>query len=80
VGVSRPGHRPPQADDLGFLERIRPGASKEVIIIDGPNIGISGAEIRRRVSQGLPITYWVPRAVEKYIHEHHLYQEAGREQ
>jgi nicotinate-nucleotide adenylyltransferase len=79
VGVSRPEHRPPQADDLASLDRIRPGASGEVVVIDGPNIGISGAEIRRRVSQGLPITYWVPRAVERYIHEHHLYQEVGLE-
>ena len=76
VGVSRPEHRD---FDLASLDRIRPGASGEVAIVDGPNIEISGAEIRRRVSQGLPITYWVPRAVEKYIHEHELYQEAGLE-
>lgn len=76
VGVSRPDH---QDFDLASLDRIRPGASSGVTIIDGPNIGISGAEIRRRVSQVLPITYWVPRAVEKYIHENHIYQEAGLE-
>ncbi|MFH1560722.1 MAG: nicotinate-nucleotide adenylyltransferase [Chloroflexota bacterium] len=76
VAVSRPEHRD---FDLTSLDRIRPGASSEVVIIDGLDIGISGAEIRRRVSQGLPITYWVPRAVEKYIHEHHLYQEADLE-
>ena len=76
VGVSRPEHRD---FELGSLDHIRPGASSEVTTIDGPNIGISGAEIRRRVSQGLPITYWAPSAVEKYIHEHHLYQEAGLE-
>ena len=76
VGVSRPEHRD---FDPATLEQIRSGASGEVTIVDGPDIGISGAEIRRRVSQGLPITYWVPRAVEKYIHEHELYQEAGLE-
>ena len=76
VAVSRPERHD---SDLGFLERLRPGASREVVVIDGLNIGISGAEIRRRVSQGLPITYWVPRAVERYIYEHHLYQEAGLE-
>ena len=76
VGVSRPEH---QNFDLAFLDHICPGASEEVIILDGPNMGISGAEIRRRVAEGLPITYWVPRAVEKYIHEHRLYQEADLE-
>jgi nicotinate-nucleotide adenylyltransferase len=77
VGVSRPGHRD---FDPATLDRIRTGASEAVTIVDGPNIGISGAEIRRRVFQSLPITYWVPRAVERYIHEYELYQEAGLEQ
>ena len=72
VAVSRPGHRD---FDRSSLDRIVTGASDTVIFIEGPEIGISGAEIRRRVSQGLPITYWVPRAVERYIHEHGLYQE-----
>ena len=77
VGVSRPEH----CDfDLGSLDLIRPGASSEVTIVDGPDIGISGAQIRRRVAQGLPISYWVPSAVETYIQEHHLYQEADLEQ
>jgi len=76
VGVSRPEHRD---FDLDSLDRIRSGASREVTIVDGPNIGISGAEIRRRISRGLPITYWVPSAIEKYIHENRLYQEAESE-
>jgi nicotinate-nucleotide adenylyltransferase len=76
VGVSRPEHRD---FDLASLDRIQAGASGKIAIVDGPSIGISGAEIRRRVAQGLPITYWVPRAVERYIHEHHLYQEATLE-
>jgi len=76
IGVSRPEHRD---FDLASLDSIRSGASSEVAIIDGPNIGISGAEIRRRVSQGLPINYWVPPTVERYIREHELYQEAGLE-
>ena len=77
VGVSRPEHR---GFDLASLDRIRPGASGEVTIVDGPDIGISGAEIRRRVAQGQPITYWVSRAVERYVHENELYREAGLEQ
>ena len=77
VAVSRPGHA---AFDRATLDAIRPGASSEVVFVEGPDIGISGAEIRRRVSRGLPIADWVPPAVERYIQEHGLYQEAGNEQ
>ena len=76
VGVSRPGHKD---FDLGSLDQIRPGASKDVTVIDSPDIGVSGAEIRQRVSQGRPITYWVTAAIEKYIYDHHLYQETSLE-
>lgn len=74
--VSRPGHTD---FDWASLDRIRPGARDKVNFIEGPYIGISGAEIRRRVSQGLPITYWLPRAVERYIYEKGLYREAQGE-
>ena len=77
VAVSRPGH---MDFDRASLEGIRPGASKEVVFLEGPDIGISGAEIRRRVQRGQPIAYWVPAEVERYIQEHGLYQEAGNEQ
>ncbi|MDE2860256.1 MAG: nicotinate-nucleotide adenylyltransferase [Chloroflexota bacterium] len=72
VAVSRPGHRD---FDLRALESIVSGASSRVSVVDGPGIGISAAEIRRRVVQGLPITHWVPRPVEEYIYENGLYQE-----
>ena len=76
VVVSRPGHR---GLDAAALDRIRPGASQSVTVVEGPGIGISAAEIRRRVARGLPITHWVPRAVEEYVHENGLYQEVWRE-
>ena len=72
VVVSRPGH---MDFDWTSLERIRPGAGEKVRFIEGPYVGISGAEIRRRVSLGLPITYWVPQSVERYIYERGLYRE-----
>ena len=72
VAVSRPGHRD---FDLQALERIRAGASRSVAVVHGPGIGISAAEVRRRVAQGLPITHWVPSAVEEYIYENGLYRE-----
>jgi nicotinate-nucleotide adenylyltransferase len=72
VAVSRPGS---EGFDVATLESVRTGASEEVVIIQGPSIGISGAEVRRRVSQGMPITYWVPESVERYIYEKGLYRE-----
>ena len=77
VAVSRPGHTD---FDRASLDGIRPNASSEVVFLEGPAIGISGAEIRRRARRGLPIAYWVPTEVERYIQEHGLYQEAGVDQ
>ena len=72
VAVSRPGHRD---FDLQALENICAGASAGVAVVHGPGIGISAAEVRRRVARGLPITHWVPRNVEEYIYENGLYRE-----
>ena len=77
VAVSRPGHG---EFDRASLDGIRAGAADAVVFLEGPDIGISGEEIRRRVRQGLPATYWVPPPVDSYIREHGLYQEAESEQ
>ncbi len=77
VAVSRPGHA---EFDRASLDGIRAGAAEQVVFLEGPDIGISGAEIRRRVQQGLPVTYWIPPPVADYIRENGLYQEAESEQ
>ena len=70
VGISRPG----QDDiDLDKLESIAEGASGKVILMPGPSVGISGAEIRDRAAHGRSIRYRVPEAVETYILDHGLY-------
>jgi len=38
-----------------------------------PVIGISSAEIRQRIAQGLTIRYLVPAEAEKYIAEQKIY-------
>ena len=38
-----------------------------------PALDISATEIRRRVSRGLSIRYWVPDSVAEYIARHRLY-------
>jgi nicotinate-nucleotide adenylyltransferase len=71
-----------EADRIPQLARVvvfaRPGspvpASPWIAqIIEVPAIDISATEVRRRVSRGQPIRYWVPDAVADYIARHRLY-------
>ncbi len=47
-------------------------------VVQVPQIDISGTEIRRRASAGLPIDYLCPPAVCRYIADHRLYQTFSR--
>lgn len=69
VAVTRPGIEV----DLPALERLIPGLSARLEIIDMPEVEISSSDLRRRVREGLPIKYQVPEEVERYIREHRLY-------
>lgn len=72
--ASRPGY------DVGELRWLSRFFAKDVIESLRRNfyhtslIGISSSDIRRRVNEGLSITYLVPPAVEDYIHRHFLYR------
>jgi nicotinate-nucleotide adenylyltransferase len=65
VAISRPGY------DLGLekLNRDIPGLAEVTDILETLQIGISSTDIRRRLRQGLPISYQVPRAVERFIYQ-----------
>jgi nicotinate-nucleotide adenylyltransferase len=74
-----------ESDRIPELARVvvfaRPGAplptSRAIAeVIQVPAIDISATEVRRRVSRGQPIRYWVPDSVEKYISRHRLYLDA----
>lgn len=39
-----------------------------------PPLDVSGTEIRRRVSLGKPVRYFVPDSVAEYIHQHGVYK------
>jgi nicotinate-nucleotide adenylyltransferase len=63
--------------DLKHLETSVPGLLDKVIQLDMPVIGISSAEIRRRIAQGLTIRYLVPAEVEKYITDQKIYAKSA---
>ncbi|MBN1933147.1 MAG: nicotinate-nucleotide adenylyltransferase [Anaerolineae bacterium] len=69
VAVGRPGYNV----NLAELDRLLPGVTNLIHIVDTPTLDISSSDIRRRVREGRSIRYLVPQAVEQYIDEHHLY-------
>jgi len=60
--VERPGTTVPETG-FGRLQRVQ-----------SPRIDISSRDLRRRVAEGRSIRYLVPRAVEAYIQDKHLYR------
>ena len=72
VAVPRPGSHDM---DLGSLSAIHPSASQKVVVLEGPSVEISGAEIRRRVASGLSVRYQVREEVERYVYRYRLYRD-----
>ena len=60
VVFARPGSRVPTS---AFVSQV----------IEVPAIDISATEVRRRISRGHSIRYWVPDVVAEYIARHRLY-------
>lgn len=71
VAVPRIGFPVP---DLSALDKLLPGLSRRVILLDKPEVDITSSVVRERVSLGLPISHLVPAAVEVYIKEKGLYK------
>ncbi len=63
--------RPEVASPVGTIQAKWPWA--RLVELEGPQIGISSSQIRRRLVAALPITYLVPAAVEAYIMQRGLY-------
>ncbi len=74
TAVTRPGYSP---DALEEVKRRYPALERKLGLIEGPLIGISGTEIRRRVASGLSVRYLVPPEVERFITERGLYKDVA---
>lgn len=70
------GKRPNSSFDEAALWEALPPASTKTAFVDIPLIEISSTEVRKRVSERLPINYLVPRSVMTYIEENGLYLDA----
>jgi len=66
IVMNRPGIAPVDAKDE---------YARLSTLVNVPQIGISGTDIRRRVKMGRSIRYLVPPAVEEYILHHKLYRD-----
>ena len=75
IVVNRGSQPPP---DLALLiPQLGELAVSHIQPVTMPAVEISASDIRQRAQQGRSLRYLVPRAVERYILEHHLYGAGG---
>ena len=75
VAFARPGFGLPTME---ALEAAVPGISLRVVFAEVPQVNIRATDIRCRIAEGRSIQRLVPRAVERYILEHGLYEAGSR--
>jgi nicotinate-nucleotide adenylyltransferase len=72
--MARPGNAVMSADEL----RARLGAAADLPlrleVVHTPQIDIASRDLRRRAAEGHSLRYFLPRAVECYIHDKRLYR------
>jgi nicotinate-nucleotide adenylyltransferase len=74
VVVRRPQTPPPDFSLLAPLLLAEPGTARRDLVVDMPQLDYSSKVLRDRVAAGQSIRFRTPRAVEKYIETHGLYQ------
>ncbi len=71
IGVMR---RPNDEIDAATLSKKVDGLAEKIRIVNAPLLEIASREIRRRVREGLPARYYLPREIYAYILEKGLYR------
>ncbi|NLE43822.1 MAG: nicotinate-nucleotide adenylyltransferase [Chloroflexi bacterium] len=71
--MQRPGYNP----DLSVLTAQVPSLKERLVWVDAPHLDLASTDLRRRVSQRLPMRYLVPPRVEEYVRGHGLYLGEG---
>jgi len=72
--VLRPDWPVSSEEELADALKLRDRAALRFQLVRAPLIDISSRDIRRRVAEGLSVRYLLPRGVEAYIHDKHLYR------
>lgn len=72
--MARPGSDVPTVEQLQAQLPMPGDAPLRLQVIETPQIDISSRDLRRRAAAGRSLRYFLPRAVECYIHDKRLYQ------
>jgi len=75
--MPRPGHAVADVERARQELGVTPGAELRMHVLEVPQIDISSRDLRRRAAAGRSLRYLLPRAVEVYIREKHLYRTAA---
>jgi nicotinate-nucleotide adenylyltransferase len=73
VVMARPGVVLPSPEELCQRLKLPSDAPLSLLLVEAPVIDVSSHDLRSRVAEGRSIRYFVPSAVEVYIHEKRLY-------
>lgn len=72
--VARPGWQPPSLERLQEDMRLPAGVALRQQVVQVPLIDIASRDLRGRATEGRSLRYLVPRAIEAYIADKHLYR------
>jgi nicotinate-nucleotide adenylyltransferase len=72
--VLRPDWPAFSEDELAASLKLPDRAALRYQLVQTPLIDISSRDLRRRVAEGRSVRYLLPRAVEAYINDKHLYR------